>query len=199
MSLMSPHYLRNSVTMVRPLITYTKAYILQQLREKNLTYFVDPTNSDPEMSLRNRVRKTLSQGSPALFQQRSDLYAMLSPTNNSVPLHLLSLPPSIGITWCYYFDETMLWTPLVIVALWKQLQLAGGISQSTIAEFHHFLTTATHGHKLLHSCYHYRCHGKTYLWKYHSAAISPPEPQRVVVAGEFLYHGYVLLMRDEDI
>lgn len=196
---MSPHYLRNSVTMVRPLITYTKAYILQQLREKNLTYFVDPTNSDPEMSLRNRVRKTLSQGSPALFQQRSDLYAMLSPTNNSVPLHLLSLPPSIGITWCYYFDETMLWTPLVIVALWKQLQLAGGISQSTVSEFHHFLATATHGHKLLGGCYHYRCHNKTYLLKYHPPAISPPDPQCVITTGEFRYHGYVLLMRDENI
>lgn len=45
---------------IRPLLGYIKNDIIQYCAERNLHYFIDPTNSDESISKRNKVRKIIN-------------------------------------------------------------------------------------------------------------------------------------------
>lgn len=68
----TPHFLNDTITIVRPLLSCTKSFIQQQCNDLHIPYNNDLSNTDPTISQRNRIRKEIAQ-----YLQQGKIYTSI--------------------------------------------------------------------------------------------------------------------------
>ncbi|RKW24761.1 tRNA lysidine(34) synthetase TilS [Candidatus Gracilibacteria bacterium] len=120
MQKMSSHHLLGGKTVVRPLLDLTKQEILSLCTELSIPYFLDKSNFDPDMSLRNLVRnqflfplgelkfedkKNGKERENQLFQSRRQIYAALEERNQKSELIPLALNPLLQVKKAFLWQR----------------------------------------------------------------------------------------------
>lgn len=75
----TPHFLDNTITTVRPLLSLKKEEIIKDCKNLELKYYDDPTNIDTSYSERNMMRKVLhdSFNTEGFYTSMTSLYTTL--------------------------------------------------------------------------------------------------------------------------
>ena len=133
MQKMSSHHLLWWKSVVRPLLDITKQEILSFCTELSIPYFLDQSNFDTDMSLRNLVRtqflfplwelkfkdkKNGKERESQLFQSRRQIYTALEERNQKSELIPLALNPLLQV------EKAFLW----------QREKVGKVEKSEIAQ-----------------------------------------------------------------
>lgn len=79
------HFLAPSIRVLRPLLTRTKENIISYCNTNDISYMIDPSNTDPYYSERNAIRSILKQHfvSPQWYQSFLRLYKHLDSLSSS--------------------------------------------------------------------------------------------------------------------
>ncbi len=175
MQIVQPSWFSADMTLFRPLLTTTREEILTQVTNKKIPHFMDPTNVDPTISQRNKLRNDImpwllnEEQQPTNFlSSMQQLFDYLDQPSSSITPFLLKLKPSDYWNAQWYYKRQNKEQNITldhIVALLKQTNTYKNISHANLREIHKFLTHSTSGYKFFNGVYRFIAHGAVYLIK----------------------------------
>lgn len=163
---------------LRPLIGLQKRYIQELCDVHNIPYFLDPTNKNSSLTIRNALRNDIFPQMSVLSPQNKwyESWALIyrqierldiERNNDHLAIIQRSTHPTRGASFSYQITQRSPWrmheyTDTDWIFLFQQLGIYKYVSQKTLAERTRFSNTNTNGYKFLAGVYFFQSHGKLY-------------------------------------
>ena len=166
MRMVDRHRLDSNLTVYRLLLEMTKDEVLARVQQMGIEFFVDPSNTDVEYSLRNRVRHEVLAPimDSHLVASWLKVYAYLEQSleDKKYTLEPIKLCPERSVSAGYKLLGEV--TSDVLSGVLHELGAYRGVTSANLGELEKFLTTATSGHKYRNGITRFVAHGERYVF-----------------------------------
>lgn len=171
--------LLKNIQIIRPLLSLTKMQIEDCCKKNNIPYFVDHTNFDVDVSLRNKIRNEIFlkfgelsnkswEKTNTFFDSMQNIYNSLEFDSKSTDLKLLEIKKSLyrNCDFAFLRDFPVSFVNQeLFMDLLKKFDLYWNITKKTILEFVDFFRSSKQWFKYLNWVYFFVSHAKIYLIK----------------------------------
>lgn len=179
-------------TILRPLLSLSKKYILSLCSKHHIPYVVDISNKDTTMSKRNKVRHDiieplLSLANKNTIQDNTFEKSMKQIYTELEHITIWEEEKLRPMPMCYHRKTTRAYrrdrqqkdiTSTKLKHICKQLHISTNTTQKNIQDITTFLQKNTSGHKYINKTYFFISHGKIYIIQWPKKFRENPTPKK---------------------
>lgn len=174
MRFLDTNSLLQNVSIIRPLLDFTKMQIDEFCTQFDIPFVVDQTNLDSKTSLRNKIRlelfpefQKLSHSDDSFFESMKNIYDELENQNSDIWSFVeIRKSDYWNCDFAFLRDIPLSFvSSQVLLKVLKKFNLSANVSKNTLNELVDFFASAKQWYKYINWVYLFLSHGKIYIIK----------------------------------